>query len=89
MALGALRSNVVWMVLRETTLLVAIGAVIGLGAAVVATRLIESWLFGLTPTDPATMAFGVLMMIVVASLAGYLPARRASNVDPMAALRCE
>ena len=89
MALGALRSNVVWMVLRETMLLVATGAVIGLGAAVVATRLIESWLFGLTPTDPATMAFGVLMMIVVASLAGYLPARRASNVDPMAALRCE
>ena len=89
MALGALRSNVLWMILRQTLLLVLIGAVIGLAASMVATRLIESRLYGLTPTDPATMAFGVLLMVGVGALAGYLPARRASNVDPMAALRDE
>lgn len=89
MALGALRRNVVWMVLRETMLLVATGAIIGVGAAVVATRWIESWLFGLTPTDLATMVVGVLIMLGVGALAGYLPARRASNVDPMTALRFE
>ena len=89
MALGAQRSRVVWMVLRETMLLVAIGSVIGLGATIPTTRLIESLLFGLTPTDPATMAFGALMLLAVAAVASYLPARRASNVDPMAALRYE
>ena len=86
MALGARRSNVVWMILRQTLLLVAIGAVIGLAAAVVVTRLIESRLYGLTPTDPATLALGVLLMAGVGVVAGYLPARRASNVDPMTAL---
>lgn len=89
MALGAQRRNVVWMVLRETIFLVAIGSVIGLSAAVATTRLIGSLLFGLTPTDPTTMALGALMMLGVAATASYLPARRASNVDPMAALRCE
>jgi len=87
MALGALRRNVVWMILRETLLLVSIGAAIGIAAAVAATRLIESRLYGLSPTDPATMGFGVSLMICVAALAGYIPARRASNVDPMTALR--
>lgn len=89
MALGAQRRAVVWMVLRETMLLVAIGLVIGLGATIPTTRLIASFLFGLTPTDPATMALAALVLLGVASVASYLPARRASNVDPMAALRCE
>src|SRR4030095_15245147 len=89
MALGAQRHDVIWMVLRETMMLVATGAVIGLCASGVATRFVASMLFGLTPTEPATMAFGVLIMVAVATLAGYLPARRASNVDPMTALRCE
>jgi ABC-type antimicrobial peptide transport system permease subunit len=53
------------------------------------TRLLSSLLFGLTPSDPMTISLAVVMMIAVAALAGYLPARRASQVDPMVALRCE
>jgi putative ABC transport system permease protein len=68
---------------------VAIGMAIGLGAAMATTRLISSLLFELSPNDPATIAAAVLLMIAVATLAGYLPARRASRVDPMTALRCE
>src|SRR6266511_2810178 len=89
MTLGARGADVVRMVMKETLLLVAIGMAIGLGSALATTRLISSLLFGLTPNDPATIAAAVLLMIVVAALAGYLPARRASRVDPMTALRCE
>jgi ABC-type antimicrobial peptide transport system permease subunit len=75
--------------MRETMLVVLIGVVIGLGAAVATTRLIATMLFGLAPTDLMTISFAVLLMIAVAALAGYLPARRASKVDPMIALRYE
>jgi predicted permease len=89
MALGAQRSDVIGMVLRESMLLVVIGALIGLGAALAATRLISSLLYGLSPTDPLTIGLAALLMLAVAALACYLPARRASQVDPMAALRME
>ena len=89
MTLGARGADVVRMVMKETLLLVAIGMAIGLGSALATTRLISSLLFGLTPNDPATIAAAALLMIAVAALAGYLPARRASRVDPMTALRCE
>jgi predicted permease len=89
MALGAQRSDVISMVLRESMLLVVIGALIGLGAALAATRLISSLLYGLSPTDPLTIGLAALLMLAVAALASYLPARRASQVDPMAALRME
>jgi predicted permease len=89
MALGAEARNVLWLVMRETMILVLIGAAIGLPAALVATQLISSMLFGLTPTDPATVVFATIFMIGVAAFAGYLPARRASRVDPMVALRYE
>jgi len=62
---------------------------IGVPAAVAGGRYVESQLFGLKPADPLTLAFACLALAVVASLAGYLPARRASRVDPMAALRYE
>jgi len=68
-------------------LLVGIG--VGLAAALAATRLVASRLFGLTPTDPATILFGTGVLAAVALFAGYLPARRATNVDPMEALRHE
>jgi predicted permease len=89
MALGAQRGNVVWLVLRETLLLIVIGAVIGLAASVALSRLITRMLFGLTPNDPVILAVALLLMIVVAAFAGYLPARRASRIDPLVALRHE
>jgi ABC-type antimicrobial peptide transport system permease subunit len=89
MALGALPANIVGIVMREVMLLVVLGVGIGLAAAKAATRLVSTLLFGLTPTDPLTIALATLLMIGVAALAGYLPARRASRIDPMVALRCE
>jgi predicted permease len=89
MALGARREEMLWMVLRETVLLVTLGIAIGLPAALAATRLIQDYLFGLKPTDPATIGVAVMMLAAIAVLAGYLPARRAARVDPMTALRYE
>jgi predicted permease len=89
MALGARGADVVRMVMKETMLLVAVGMAVGLGAALATTRLISSLLFELSPNDPVTIAAAALLMVAVAALAGYLPARRASRVDPMEALRCE
>jgi ABC-type antimicrobial peptide transport system permease subunit len=89
MALGARGPDVTRMVMRETMVLVLAGACIGLAAAVATTRFIESMLFDLSPTDPATIAFGLVVMLAVAAVAGYLPARRASRIDPMTALRYE
>jgi len=89
MALGARGADVLRLVMREMLLLVLLGVALGLGAAVAATRLISSLLFGLSATDPATLALAALLLIAVAALAGYLPARRAAGVDPMVALREE
>ena len=66
-----------------------IGLVVGLSAALGAKRLIASLLYGLTPDDPLTIALASLLLLTVAALAGYLPARRAARVDPMGALRHE
>jgi predicted permease len=87
MALGAERQDVVWLVMREALLLVAIGAGVGLAAALTTTRLLSNFLFGLAPHDPLTITLATLAMIAVAALAAWLPARRAANVDPMTALR--
>jgi predicted permease len=89
MALGAQRRQVFLMVLRQSIALVALGVVAGLLAAMVTTRLIASELFGLKPTDPLTLGFATFFMLAVAALAAYLPARRATKVDPMVALRYE
>jgi len=89
MALGAKRSKVLWMIQRETLILVLIGAAVGLPAAVAISGFISSMLFGLTPTDPLTLIAATSLMLGVAALAGYLPARRASRLDPMRALRYE
>jgi predicted permease len=89
LALGAERRDVLWMVLREVLVLVLIGVAIGVPAALAGTQVISSFLFGLTPSDPTTIAVAAVLMVAVAALAGYLPARRASRVDPMVALRCE
>jgi len=89
MALGAMRSDVVSMILRETFLLAAVGVALGIPAALATTHLLRSLLFGLTPTDPATIGAMALLMLGVAALAGFVPARRAAGVDPIEALRHE
>ena len=89
MALGAGRSNLLWMVMRESLTLVVIGLAVGLGAALAATRVVASQLYGLQPHDPATVAIALSLLFAVAAFASFVPARRASQVDPMAALRYE
>jgi predicted permease len=89
MALGAQRSGVVGMVLRESMVMVAAGVIIGVAAALAAGRLVATVLFGLTPADVWTIAGAALVMTAVSLAAGYLPARRAARVDPMTALRYE
>jgi predicted permease len=89
MALGAEASGVLWMVMRESLTLAALGVAIGIPVSLAAARLIRSVLYGLKTTDPATIALAALVMIAVAGLAAYLPARRAARVDPMVALRYE
>ena len=88
-ALGAQRHGVIGMVLRESMIMVAAGVVLGLAGALAAGRLLATVLFGLSPTDGWTIGAAVLLMTAVSLAAGYLPARRASRVDPMVALRYE
>ncbi|HEX4566289.1 MAG TPA: FtsX-like permease family protein [Vicinamibacterales bacterium] len=89
LALGAQRSEVLQMILRESLRLVAIGVVCGIAASVGAGRLIKTMLYGLPPHDTSTLAIAICVMTVVSALAVYLPARRASRVDPIVALRYE
>jgi predicted permease len=89
MALGAERHSILTMVMREVVLLVVAGTAIGIPLAIAATRMVSSALFGVSPTDPATLATATVILLAVAAGAGYLPARRASRVDPMAALKYE
>jgi len=89
LALGASARHVVWLVLREAVALALVGAAFGLGAALAAMRFVASLLYGLTPNDPPTLILAAALLLAVAALAGYLPARRAAQVDPLEALRCE
>lgn len=89
MALGAQRKQVLFMVLQQSVRLVVVGVVAGLVAAIATTRLIASELYGLKPTDPLTFGLAAFFMLAVAALAAYFPARRATKVNPMVALRYE
>jgi len=89
MALGAKGGNIAWMVLRETLLLVVAGLALGIPVALLLARLIAAQLFGMRPTDPLTLIAAAIVLTAVAVLAGYIPARRASRVDPLTALRYE
>jgi macrolide transport system ATP-binding/permease protein len=89
MALGAQRGAVVWMVLRRVLLLAAVGLAISVPAALAASQLVKSFLFETQPNDPGTLALAGVVLLSAAILAGYAPARRASRIDPLAALRQE
>jgi predicted permease len=89
MALGADAGHVLWLFVREGLILTAIGLVAGFFAALGSTRLLAAFLYGVRPTDPATFVVVPALFGAVAFLASYLPARRATRIDPMVALRCE
>jgi predicted permease len=89
MALGARRGNVRWLVMREITLLLGIGIAIGVPVTLAGTRMIQTMLFGVKGSDPVSLMISVTLLLAIGLLAGYLPARRASRVDPMVALRYE
>jgi ABC-type antimicrobial peptide transport system permease subunit len=89
MALGAQRGAVFWLILREALWLVLIGMAVGLPLIFALTRLAATLLFDLSPTDPVSLSAAALLLFGVALLAGYLPSRRATRVDPIVALRYE
>jgi predicted permease len=87
MALGAQRHDVLRLVLQESLILVVVGVGIGVAVALGTGRFVSTLLYGLAPTDVSTLAGATILMLVVATFAGVVPARRASHVDPMVALR--
>src|SRR5262249_59560747 len=89
MALGARPSRVIALLLRGVRLPLTIGIAAGLPAAWALSRLVESMLFGLKPADPLAIGGATLLLVAVAHLAAYVPARRAARVDPLVALRSE
>lgn len=89
MALGANARSVVWMVMREVVVMAGIGLGVGLPLSLAAGRLVSSLLFGVSPTDPATLVTASVVLLTVALLAGYVPAGQATRVEPMRALRWE
>ena len=88
-ALGAQRAAIFWLVLRETLILTMLGLLIGIPCALAASRLLASLLFGVSPGDAPTIVIVSLLIFVVGLFAGYIPARRASSIDPVVALRIE
>lgn len=89
MTLGAQRVGVLWMILREVLGLAAVGLTIGAGAALVTSKFVESFLYGINHNDPRALTLAVVTLVGAALLAGYVPARRASRIDPMTAVRHE
>jgi ABC-type antimicrobial peptide transport system permease subunit len=89
MTLGAQSGRILWMVLREVFALAVIGMIIGLPLALSGSRYLRSFLYGIEPNDPLTIAFALAMLLLSGALAGFVPARRASRIDPMTAVRHE
>ena len=89
MSLGATRRNVLWLVLSGALWLVLFGVALGIPAAWAASRLVASQLFGISTADPVAIGLPTLALLLVPTVAGYLPAQRATRVDPLVALRYE
>jgi ABC-type antimicrobial peptide transport system permease subunit len=89
MALGAQRSDVLRLILGQGTKMALIGVMVGLAAALILTRLMATMLYGVSAADPITFGAVGLVLTGIAALACYVPARRATRVDPVVALRCE
>jgi ABC-type antimicrobial peptide transport system permease subunit len=89
LALGASRWDVLGLIARDGMLVTGFGTILGVGGALVATRVLRAFLFGVTPQDTGTFAGAAILIDLVAMLACWLPARKAANVDPMVALRYE
>jgi ABC-type antimicrobial peptide transport system permease subunit len=89
MALGAHSATLKRFLLRQVLTLVLVGTALGLGGALALAQAMESLLFGVTAFDPATYAIVAILLVATAAVAGYLPARRVTRVDPMQALRAE
>ena len=89
MALGAQRGDVIWMVLRQVFVLAATGLGIGLPVALGVSKFVESFLFGVKPNDGRALILAVVILVGATLLAGYVPARKASRIDPMTAVRYE
>ncbi len=89
MALGATPANVAWPILRSAFVTGVAGVALGLPAVAAGARIVRSYLFGVEPYDPATVAAAVVLLLGIAVLAAWIPARRAARVDPMVALRHE
>jgi ABC-type antimicrobial peptide transport system permease subunit len=89
MALGAERSRVMWLVLKEVSIMASAGIAGGLAVALWLTRQVQSQLFGLASNDPATLGAATILLAFIALGAGYFPARRATTIDPIVSLRSE
>ena len=89
MALGAQRKQVLSLILRQTLVVLAGGLIVGVPAVLATQRLISTQLYGLPPIDPVSLSMAAALLIGAAMVAGYLPARQATEVDPMVALRYE
>lgn len=89
MALGSRRSDLVWLVVSHGMALVLLGTAAGIAAALALGRLLTSLLYGVKPSDPASLIGSAVLLVTVALTGAFIPARRTTRVDPMVALRCE